>query len=625
MAAYANAPRAAIERKSGSLDFTDGYAQKMVRWRDALMSQARLEMQSYIEIQEAERYIDLLSGSWWNPNRPLFRSQFYDNYLADQRREAIAALTDIRPNLDISCKVEAYKGQAKILSGYVRHLWDEEDLDLRVADWVDHALFGTGFVKQTATEPGDFTFTPHGLDQVHPVMMNGNDLQAAAAVIYRVPKILSYFQQKFGEWKCAGLERQSMSMARDLGQERYQRPDSIPEYTWNSMSPTMRRRMAMRNGPTRQMGSANASPFPVLELMEVYVDDSSVNEHGHDVLVKHPDLDVDEHNYHYIVPKGCRLYPRKRLAVFAGDRVMYDGPGPNWHGLYPFSMLQLNPCVWNPGGISKYRDLVPLVRSLNRIGAGVDESVMRALNGTWVTKRGAIPDAVWDAFLPGKPGQKVMLNPVANPATDFMEKQAPNLPSQVEMWMRYLVDTIKKRSGSLDIMGMARKKQVPGGDTIAQMQDSMSGPFRLEGRYVEAALRGAGKQMISNIFQYATLDQRMRVLGADGMTWEDFDYYAKSMVPSSAPKEDHWRLFPIKIAPGSTHGNQKSRLAQIAMVLAGQGKLSMRGLYRLLEMTESAEDNMKEIAEEHEAGIGVAPAKGKSPRMTRGQKNGSPV
>ena len=620
MAAYA-APRPPIERpRSGTIDLTDNYSRKMQTWKDTILRQGESELRDYAAFQEAQKVIDLICGNWWPQNRPTYLSKFYDAHLADVRRETIASLTDIRPNLDISSKVDAYKDQDRALSFYAQHLWDEEDLDLRLADWIDHALFGTGFLKMTGCEPGDFTFTTHGLDQVIPVLMNGNDLQTAAAVIYKVPQGLAYFINKFGKEKCAGLERQSMSLGRTLGVERYQRPDSIPEYTWNAMNPTMKRRIAMSRGPIQSTG--NAVPFPVLELQEITVDDWSVNEYGHDVLVKHPDLSIDEHNYHYIVPPGCRLYPRKRLVVFAGDRVMYDGPAPNWHGLYPFAMLQLNPCVWAPGGLSKYHDLIPLNHSLNRIGSGVEQSVIRALAGTWTARRGAIAQDVWDAFEPSKPNQKVMLNPGANPGVDFLEKQAPALPPQVEMWSRYLLEAIRRRSGQLDISGLSRKNQVPGSDTLAQMQDSMSGPYRLEGRYVESALKRAAKQLVSNIIQYATMEQRLRVLGADGISWADFTYEPGKMSNIASPREDQWRMFSVRIAQGSTHGTSKFARQVQSFNLFRAGGLSLHGLYRQLEIPESIDQNIKEMLEERQMQVGPG---GAQVRQKRSERTGSPM
>jgi hypothetical protein len=610
-------PRGGLPKRSGTLDFPDSYARRMEAFKGNLIRQGSSEMQAWKSFQEIETIIGYLDGNWWG-NAPPYRSSFYDSYLSDQRREALASLSDLRPALDISSSVEAYKKQAETSHKYIRHLWNSQNLDIEIVTWVDHALFGTGFIKNVARE-NDFMFSAHGPDTVMPVQCNGN-LQQSAAVIYKNYKPIGYFQNSFGAEKCIGLERQSVRLAQNLGQDRYNRPNGIPEYTWNALGPGFKRRLAMRNTPIRQ-ADMSFTPFPIIELTEIYFDDWSINETGHDIWVHHPDLGADEHNYHYIVPPGCRLYPRKRLIVYAGERVMYDGPSPFWHGLFPFSMLQLNPAVWTPGGISKYHDLIPLCRSINMVGRGVDEAVMRALVGTWIAKRGAIPEDVWAAFIPGKPGQKVLLNPIAN-INEFKEMQAPALPPQVAEWLKYLVDTIKRRSGSLDIQGLSRKKQAPGGEAIEQMRDSMSSPFRLEGRYLEAALEDVGVQTLSNIFQFATMEQRLRVLGADGITWEDFDYDPGIMKPAGTPPEDHWRKFALKIAPGSSHGASRMQKKVEALTMYQIGALSMEGLYEQTDFPANAQIEQQRLQKEHELGLG---AHGKAPRQTRGQRQGKPA
>ena len=615
------APRAAETRKSGTLDFADGYSRGMRNWKQSLYEQAVSEVRAGVEYQEIERYIDFLEGRYYDPSRPAYRSQFYDNYMADQRIESLAALSDVKPYIDISCSVPAYKHQGEVAHNYLRHLWHRHRLDLKIVSWLDHALFGTGFMKMTAATPGNFQFSARGLDTVLPVLMSNNELQTSTAVIDKSYQSIGELISRFGFEKCRGLERYAVCLDGKLGSEKYAKPSDVQEYTWNAMSPAMKRRRSRSSGPSRQ-DAGGGSPFGSIEVMEVYFDDWSINEDPHPKLVKHPDLDTWEHNYHYIVPHGARMWPRKRLIIFAGDRVMYDGPSPMWHGMYPYSMLQLNPCVWSPFGISKYRNLVPLAKAVNRIGAGIDETVMKALNQNVITARGKISEAAWDAFDASKPKQKIMLNPIANPATDFRWMDAPQLPGYVQTWVGYLVDTIKKRSGTLDVTGLSRKKQAPAGEAIEQMRDSMSGPLRLEGRYLEAALEQCGEQSVSNIFQFATLDKRLSVLGADGMTWEDFDYRAGEMKPAGENVEDWWRQFSIQIAPGSLHGASKAQKDQKAFIMAQSGKLSMRGLYRQTEFPEDPDRVMAELKEEHDAGIGVAPQKGRTPRPKQGMKSG---
>jgi hypothetical protein len=209
---------------------------------------------------------------------------------------------------------------------------------------------------------------------------------------------------------------------------------------------------------------------------------------------------------------------------------------------------------------------------------------------------------------------------------DLRYMDPPQVPQYVGDFLRYLVDDVKRRSGTLDIQGLSRKKQAPGGEAIEQMRDTMSGPFQLEGRYLEAAVKKAGKQVVSNIFQFATLASRLSVLGADGLTYSDFDYEPSSMVPFAQPREDHWRNFSITIAAGSTHSACKMQRRVEALTLRAGGNLSLKGLFKLADIPYSYEQNIRELSTEHQAGIGVAPPKGRQqPRQTRGQRNGSPT
>jgi len=610
------------------MDISDAYPRRMVNMRDNLMRQGQEELRSYNEFQEAERYIDFLSGNFWNKNRPQYRSRFYDNFLSEARTNKLAALSDIQPMMDVTSRVKAYKQQDEVIQKYMRCLWYENDLDLTLVSWIDHSLFGSGILKSTAFEPNpasdsnNFQFSSHGLDFVIPVGMN-SDIQESGAVCYRAYKPLSYFQQRFGPAKCIGLQREATAMSKSMSGDQYARPDAIPEYTWNAMGPSLRRRAAMRLGPRKGSASASYSPFPVIELQEWYIDDPETNETGREMLVKHPDLPVELHNFHYRVPPNWPLYPRKRLVIFAGSRVMYDGPSPYWHGMFPFTLLQLNPCVWNPGGISAYRDLVPLVQSMNRIGVGVDEAVMRALNGTWVFKRGHVPEAVFDAFIPGKPGQKLLVNPVAD-ASSVREMTAPNLPGQVEFWAKYLVDRIRQRQPVIDMQQLARKKQLPSGEAQEQMRDTMSGPMRLESRYIEAALKQAARQTVSNIIQYATLDERLKYLGDDGWTMQDFDYSPKMLSPHAGQKEDHWKRFSVTVRQGTQHGAARQQKKVEAFTMAKAGYLSGEGLYEQTQFPASWEVESKRIQEEHKQGFGQQP-KGRQERQTRSQRNGSPI
>jgi hypothetical protein len=622
------APRPPLERsKSGSLDYPDNYDRAMSYWRDALLRQGAEEMQACGDLQRATDYIKYLDGQYWDPDRPEFRSKYSDNTLMDQRLEAIAALSDIRPTIDISCAVEEYQAQSEIVLNVLRSVWQTQRIQSKqLREWIDHALFGTGFLKLVGCEPGEMQFSAHALGMVIPIQMEQNQLQTAEAVVYRAYKSLSYFLRKFGRDKCQDLERYSVNVMAAIQGDKYTRPNNIPEYQWSSLSPAMKRRMHLSRNTATGQGAPNsmAQPFPVIELQEIYHADNSYNDYGHPVLVKDPDKSVRDHNYHYIVPSGSPMFPRKRLTVFGGDRVLYDGPSPFWDGQYPFAMLQLNPTVWGPGGVSKYRDILPLVKTQNRLVAGVEECSIDAVNRNVITRKGAIDPLSWDRFDPSRPKQKIMLNGTANPGSDFKYMDAKQLPQYTLEAIKYLDGRINRRTGALDIQGLSRKKQQPSGEVMQTLQDAMSGPYRLECEQLESAMCEAGQLGVSRIFQFYTLDQRLRMLGPDGQTWQDYDYVAANMVPAHSPKEDHWRAFAFLIAPGTLHGAQKYQKSVIALNLRKVRDISRKSLFRILDVGLNADQEMAELKKEA-AEMPPPPPKGqgRQQRMTRQERQGS--
>ena len=92
-------------------------------------------------------------------------------------------------------------------------------------------------------------------------------------------------------------------------------------------------------------------------------------------------------SWSYMVEPRAPLYPRKRLIVCTEKHVLYDGPNPDWHGMFPISRLQLDPWPWLFLGLALAHDLMPMQD-------GINEIFNRALNTFALTaNRGQIADA----------------------------------------------------------------------------------------------------------------------------------------------------------------------------------------------------------------------------------------
>ncbi len=595
----------------------------MLDWESHAKEEAQRTQQMSPEYPLGNIYIKFLQGEFWDRRRPQYLSRFTDNRLENARYNTLSLLTDLRPTIDVHSNVEAYKEQASIAQNVIHHEWFTQNLDLSLVRVVDTSMiFGNGFWKVSAMSPGKMRLAACGPDVVMPIQP-GYDLQDSTAILYRTYKPLSYFYKLWPE-RCANLEQEAVSPDQHQGTS-VEKPPRISEFTWNSLSPQMRYRMGIRTGGKLHSPSSNS--YPVIELKEYWVEDLSLNESKEDVVVKDPYLPLESHNYHYIVKPMERLYPRKRLIVYAGNRLMYDGPSPYWHGLFPFSMLRLNPTMWSFWGLSKYRNLVPLNKAINEIGAGTMDMVKRALNPQMLFKENSVAKDTFERFFPNMPGGKLKMTNMADVSKDVRFLEPPLLPPYVFQFAQFVASEFDRLGGIVDTQKLSNKKQVPGGESIEAMRDMANPAVRLEGRYIEEFLRDTGTLAISNIFQFYTAEQRLKILGGDGLTWEDFNFRPGDMLPDSGPIEDHWRNFSMEIAPGSLLGTSKAQEKNAAMTLFKMQAISRAALLRKLELGTEADTIEKEIQQEIQTGTrpGGGGGQGRTPRPTREQRQGQPM
>lgn len=610
-------PRSPLSRgKSGSIDYPDDYQRQMLRWRETARQKAHETLNTSPELANISTYIKYLLGNQWSDKRPKYRSRYYDNRLQSVRRETLALLTDVRPIIEVSSP-GPYQEQARIVRNVILAEWTRLNMELKLVQAVDHALIGgVGFWKIGAVYPGQMVVTSLGIDSVLPIEP-GLDIQESSGVLYTVMKPLVYFMKKWPH-RIEAIRKYASSA--DFSSEPYERPAHIPEYTWASYSPQIKRTVGIPKAST----SLSPSAYGMVRLEEFYIDDPAVNESPYPVEITDPEKDKSSYNYWYRVDPGSRLFPRKRLIIFAGDEILYDGTSPYWHGLYPFAALVLDPVVFSFYGLSKYRPLMPIQDAINEIGAGTMDAIKRALNPPRIARMGTMTEEAWRRFFPDLPGAELQLNPTADPSRDVRFLDPPILPSYVFGFLAsYLLPSLDRHAGSFDPYEFRAKKQTPGGETIEQMRSSMQHSFRLDSRYIEAFLRDAGEQAVANVFQFFNKEQRMKILGPDGLTLQDFDYNPSEMAPWSEPREEHYRNFTFNVVPGSLLGSTSDRAKILAVQLYAMGAISRRELLRRLDIGE-VERIEEEIAQERERGLGPL-VRGRTPRLTRGQRTGSPV
>lgn len=617
------APRGPLfDPERSQFDSTDGYQRQMAAWRESAYEEALRTAKLSPEANRVREYLNYLEGHHVREERARYKSRFYSNRVGKARVDNLALLTDSRPAIEVGSKVEAFLPKAQMIDKVIRAEWLNNAMDLSLVTAADIAgVAGTSFWKIGAAR-GMMRVTPCGPDMVFPIQP-GFHIQQSTAVLYSTYKAMGEVIDKFPMHR-AVIERSSVHHFSQTSGMGISRPDALDQHTWQALSPQMRRLIGKRVAAEDHYDSGL---FRSVEWQEYYVDDLSRNESNRTIIMRDPYTPMSgpgAHNWWYKVEPGERLYPRKRLIIFAGSQVVYDGPSPFWHGLYPFACLRLNPVYWSFWGLSKYRDLIPINSAMNEIVCGVLDLVKKALNPTVIGKGTSISPAAWNQFFPDAPRQKLYLTgQSANPASDIRYVEAPQLPQYVfQVLAEYLGPEFDKQAGIMDIAAMGKKLQVPGGDTLEQMRDAVQTSLRFEGRFMEMFLHDAGIQAISNILQFYDQPSRMRLIGPDGVSLDDFLYDPTDMIPTDSDKFQFWKNFPITVIPGSLHGGAKDRSKMMYMSLRQMGAISLRALYEKLEIPDPERIKM-ELQEEAQSGL--LAAGGAGARMTRGQRNGQPV
>ncbi len=602
-----------------------------------MRERAQMMQRLNVEMAQVGKYLEVIQGRQWAKNRPRYKSPFVDNRIAKTRYDDLAQLTDARPTIDITTSIDAYKDIAKALDALVHIEWSRKSIDLKLVTAADICkAYGTSFWKMGASKPGNSTVLPCGPDQVLPINPSF-DIQESTGVLYRTWKDPMKLKRQFP--LCSDhIEREADSApvyGLAAGDSTYLRPAHIDQYVWNALNPGMQRVLGVKNATAAQ--EPMAAMFNALEVEEYWIDDGTENDSLNSVIVRDPYLNMDAHNWWYEVAPKLPLYPRKRLMTFVGKRVIYDGPSPFWHGLYPFPTLRLNPVFFSFWGLSKYRDLVPVNMAMNEIVAGVLDLVKRVLNPTTVTTEGSIATTAWKEFYPDMPGMKLKGLPGRNAKDLIHYADSPEIPAYVfQMLAEFLGPEFDRLAGNVDVQAMMKKAQVPGGDTIDQMRDAMATGLRMEGRMIERFLEDAGTQFVSNALQFYTPAQMIKLLGEAGLTTSAFRGMHGTMIPESqANHPDFWRSFALTVKPGSLHAGAHDRLKMAVTVAAQSGLVSKQFYLRTMQF-DDPDRIMRELVEENtphpnqdpndpQSEPVVPEASGRSARTTRSSRNGSPM
>ena len=525
----------------------------ILAWMGAALEEGEAFLKSQKGYSKFQETIDGIMGETSSLDPGAQLSSFDANHFGKVALDMTAALTDIKPFWEYKTFNTKFHQQAGMLGKLSQSWFTNRAIDLKFSNVVKYGVaMGTGYSHlfwNPETQDQDLMAEdPRDVIPIRPGDLFS--IQDAQGVIIRRERTVNYVKSRYGAKAANVRADRDGSYVLQQAQSRASVASSL----------------GLTSGFLSNLFKSNEKPhtglgnIPVVDLFTCYVKDESVHEGSEPRMMGDPNA-----NWSYWVKPGEKLYPRKRCIVFTRTAILYDGPNIYWHGLFPVCKLTLDPWPWSWLGKSPMKDLLPLKKELAELLRDVAAHNRRVRRPGVVADKNSVSRATMEKIDTTRPGLKLRYNPVTGKGVEII--QEPPLDQSIPSTIDWIIKQMKELSGVQDMTALNGLNQIPSAETVEKMMESMSLSVRLRSRVMETFLREFAMMVASNFFQFYTLPQRIAVLGASGMTFDDFDFDPGTLIPdmldmgmmdekgNPLPRQERaqafLRYFTYHIAPGS--------------------------------------------------------------------------
>lgn len=443
----------------------------------------------------------------------------------------VSALTDIKPVFGYRATNPQFGFHSDLLNRLVVASWIATMMDITLGDAIKYALGGGTADLMVEWDPGaaygmgDHKIIAKDFRDTLPIRPSSDPSpQLWQGVVFREAHSINAMRQKYP------LHSEAFRAA----------PDNLLTSIMSRFRRVATRIMTpMGTGDTLSGLAGVPQARPVrpgdVVLYRTYLNDLSRNMTARPLVMGDPQA-----NYSYVVEPGALLYPQKRLIVSTPDLLLYDGPNPYWHGLYPFSRLKLWSVPWCFLGLSLLHDTIPVQDAINDTMKDLRLGLKQWTNPDTMYDTSAGSRAFRIAFDPQKPGKKIAVQGMGSQGMNKVPYEKQDGPSPQVLAL--LLQTFEKLelihddlTGVANLQNLMQLRQLPGADTIQKYYEALTPELRQEGRQVEGFLRDVAEMFKVNIFQFMTQFRRVNILGDAGTALEDFDFDPDTLVPAMSP------------------------------------------------------------------------------------------
>lgn len=505
------------EAKPGSRDYAT------IEWCEAKLKDGRRFLESQVGYDKIDKAISAIfsyeqsSGSQYSPQpRPL--SSTRANLVAKTGEDLTALLTDTRVFWNYGTNNPRYEAQARISNKLSTSWYDKRLIDLRIADVVRYyTVAGTGvahlYYSRRLNDMYVEAEDPRNVIPIDPISYH--TYQDAGGVIVSRARTPRWVEAEYGK-----------QVSPDQGGS-----SIFGWFTRAVGSVTSNNRIS---GPLSPRKKDSGIPgVPTVTVNTLYLTDGRVNKGKEPVYMGEWQDGRPSTPWSYKVGAGMPLYPFKRMIVWGGGVLLYDGPSPYWHAKFPLIKLTLNPWPMSFLGKAPLWDILPLNESLNALLRVIDDHAAQVAQPGVVADKNNVSRAELDKFNSRLPGWKIRGNPQSGKGIQIV--QPSSLDQAIPAQIAWIQDMIRQLSGTADMSQVAQLNQLPSNDTIDTIMKAMTPGNRSRSRILEGFMKEFAEQFLYNAGEFYTLPMRLAQLGPQGVTHEDFDYDPHTFIPDDVP------------------------------------------------------------------------------------------
>lgn len=521
---------------------------QILGWQSEALEEGMAYLRGHSAYEEIDRAMEFITGL--TPEKlPKNLSRIKINHAKHDLREMAEILSNLRPSWTFECTNEQFRRQATISKKLHEGWYQAVAADRRIHDallWAGVA--GTGYLSpywnpdfHRDTGLGDIDLKVLGPKQCMFVQIpRSGDIQGSYNGIIHETLTL---HEALCRWPHKSHEiAPSRSLKSGLGTRVMDQARTVLGFVLG------------------EGGRKNRSPdlTPVVDVYYHYIDDRRINDSGRPIAMGQPGSTwyYEVPSYGSDIPNGklangtqlyrkademeSRLYPGRRLIIATDTCVLYDGPSYWWHGRIPLVKFSLINWPWEPLlGHGLLRDTWSIQTSLNSIYRALDDKANASIRPALMIDENRVGKPEAEKFDPRQPGQKLYGD------TSQGELAKPILSAEyyaVQQWVvewliPYYREQIKENTGLPGLRDLASLKQLPASESLDKLAELASPIATGMSRTMEVPVKELGDMTNSLRYQFYTLKRRLKILGQDGITEEDYDFEPATMIPSHMPEE----------------------------------------------------------------------------------------